>query len=149
MQNFTEQSSAAILKTKNMYLNKETNASYGFVAPKISEDENKKVEEVFPTSEKKDVTLSSNAAEVTVKRTLTIVDLGNDNLAAGATLTLEPDSKLPMGAKVYVKWKNGSTKYDVTIKQDSSTTVGTGVGVASTTVTKEVIWTGSSWLIVG
>ncbi len=132
-----------------MYLNKETNASYNFVAPNISEDENKKVEEVFPTSEKKDVTLSSNAAEVTVKRTITIIDLGSDNLAAAATLTLKPDSNLPIGAKVYVKWKNGGTKYDVTIKQDSNTTVGTGVGVASTTVTKEVIWTGSSWLIVG
>lgn len=132
-----------------MYLNKETNASYNFVAPKISEDENKKVEVVFPTSEKKDVTISDNAALVDIKRNVTIVDLGSDALAAAATVTLNPDSQLPVGAKAYVKWANGSTKYDVTVKKDSSTTCGTLVGVASTTVTKELMWTGTTWVVVG
>ena len=90
----------------------------------------------------------ANAETVEVERTTTIVDLGSDNLSAAATLTLTPGDGLPAGAEVLVKWSNGSTKYDVTVKKDASTTVGTLVGVANTTVTKRLVWSGRAWLIV-
>lgn len=131
------------------WIRKETEASYNFKAPQVSEDENKILETVFPTQENKGVTLDSNAAEVTVQRSLTIVDLGSEALAAAATLTLTPGSDMQVGDRVLVKWVNGGTKYDVTIKKDASTTIGTLVGVQSKTVTKEVVWNGSTWLIVG
>ena len=131
-----------------MWIDKEKNASYNFVAPKIAEDANKQVNVMFPTVGVKSVTLNTNAATVEVERTTTIVDLGSDNLSAAATLTLTPGDGLPAGAEVLVKWSNGSTKYDVTVKKDASTTVGTLVGVANTTVTKRLVWSGSAWLIV-
>lgn len=131
-----------------MWIDKETNASYNFTAPKIEEDANTQVNVMFPTVGVKSVTLSSNAATVAVERTTTIVDLGSDALAAAATLTLTPGDDLPAGAEVLVKWANGGTKYDVTVKKDASTTVGTLAGVANTTVTKRVVWSGSAWLIV-
>lgn len=132
-----------------MYLNKETNASYNFVAPNISEDENKKVEVAFPTSEKKDVTLSANKAEVDIKRNITIVDLGSDALTTAAVVTLIPDSQLPIGAKVYVKWTNGTAAVGVNVKKDSSAAAVNLPGAASSTVTRELLWTGTDWLLVG
>lgn len=131
-----------------MWINKGKNASYNFMAPEIAEDADKQVNVMFPTVGVKSVTLSSNAATVVVERTTTIVDLGSDALAAAATVTLTPGDNLPAGAEVLVKWVNGGTKYDVTVKKDASTTVGTLVGVANTTVTKRVVWSGSAWLIV-
>lgn len=130
-------------------MNRNQNASYNFKAPEIQEDADKVVETIFPTQENKAVTLSSNAAEVTVNRSTTFVDLGSEALDAAATLTLTPGKNMQVGDRVLVKWVNIGTKYDVTIKKDASTTIGTLVGVQSKTVVKEVVWDGSTWLIVG
>lgn len=121
-------------------------ASYNFVAPEIEEDEGKKIEVVFPTNEQKTVTLESNAAEVKVKRTLTMLDLGSAALGANATLTTVPDSNLPVGARVIVTWTSDSSARSITIKTDESNTACTLTGTASTKVTKELIWNGSTFL---
>lgn len=131
------------------FYRKETNATYNFVAPSIEEDANKKVEVLFPTTAKVDVELSDNAGEVKVVRHSTIADLGSSSLSNDTTVTLTPDSQLPTGAVVFVKWVNGATKVDIIVKKDSSTTVGTLVGVNGKTVTKQLVWTGSAWLIIG
>ena len=131
-----------------MWLDKETNASYNFTAPKIAGNANEQVNVMFPTVAVKSPTLSSNAATVEIECAKTIVDLGADNLAAAATLTLTPGENIQPGDEVLVKWSNGGTKYDVTVKKDAATTVGTLVGVANTTVTKRAVWSGSAWLIV-
>lgn len=131
-----------------MFINKKTGASYGFVAPEISEDAGKDIKVPFPTFETQKPTLSSNAAAVTVKRTTTLVDLGSSALAAAATVTATADSNLPAGARLMVKWANGGTKYDVTLKKDAATTCATLTGVASTTVCYELVWTGETWQLL-
>ena len=68
------------------YINEAKNSRYGFRAPSIEADANKEVVVPFPTSEAKDVTLSSNKASVTVERATTILKLGT--LAAASELTL-------------------------------------------------------------
>lgn len=131
-----------------MFINKKTGASYGFVAPEIAADAYKDIQVVFPTFETLKPTLSSNAASVDVVRTTTIVDLGSTALAAAATLTAVADGKLPAGARLMVKWTNGGTKYDVTLKKDADTTCATLTGVASTTVCYELVWTGETWQLL-
>ncbi|MDD4395607.1 MAG: hypothetical protein PHQ33_06960 [Bacteroidales bacterium] len=100
----------------------------------------------FPTFEAKSVTLSNKAGTAKIKRTETLVDLGSTNLDGATTLTLEADSNLPAGAKVRVKFPCGTTKYDVTVKKDSTDTGVVLVGVTSTTVCKSVMWSGTAWI---
>ena len=47
-----------------------------------------------------------------------------------------------------VQWANGGTKYDVTLKLNSTTTCATLTGVASTTVCYELVWTGTTWMLL-
>lgn len=131
-----------------MYNNHSNGASYGFKAPLIEKDAFKHTDVVFPTFETLTPTLSSNAATVDVVRTTTVVDLGSTALAAAATLTAKADSNLPAGSRLMVKWANGGTKYDVTLKLDASTTCATLTGVASTTVCYELVWTGTTWVLL-
>ena len=129
-----------------MYIEKETNASYNFVAPKIEKDAGKKVEVPFPTSEFVEPTLSSNAATVKAERMITIIDLGT--LSAAATLTLTPGESLNIGAKVVVKAASDGTARALTVKQDANTTVATVSGTASTAKVKQFVWTGTAWIII-
>lgn len=119
-------------------------ASYNFIAPDIEEDEGKSIEVVFPTTDKKDVTLVSNAAEVNIRRNLTLLSLGS--LTAAATLTLKADAGLTAGSRVVVTWESDDTARNITIKTDASTTACTLAGTISTKVTKEMIWNGATFL---
>ena len=125
-------------------INTKDNASYNFVAPDIESDAGKKTEMMFPTAEVVEPTISSNKAEAAVRREKTIMKLGT--LAAACELTLAPEAaNLNVGAVVAVSWTNGSTKYDVTVKV-GDTTVATLTGIASTTVTKQLLWDGTGFL---
>lgn len=131
-----------------MYINKETNASYNFKAPNIPGDADKKVEVFFPTAEAVSPTISSNKAEVTVNCNMTVVDLGS--VSEAPTLTLTPGADLNVGAKVVVKVAStAGSSINLTVKKDSSTTVGTVAVASNTTVVKEIVWTGSAWAIIG
>lgn len=131
-----------------MYINKETNASYNFKAPNIPGDADKKVEVFFPTAEAVSPTISSNKAEVKANCNMTVVDLGS--VSAAPTLTLTPGADLNVGAKVVVKVAStAGSSINLTVKKDSSTTVGTVAVASNTTVVKEIVWTGSEWLILG
>ncbi|MBQ1652669.1 MAG: hypothetical protein II575_02360 [Bacteroidales bacterium] len=130
-------------------INKTNGASYSFKAPNIEEDTGKNVEVMFPTFDDIAVTLSSNAGSAAIKRTASIVKLGTENLAAATTLTATPSDELPKGAIIYVLFKCGSTKYDVTVKKNATDTGVTIVGVASSTVCKSVLWDGTNWIVVG
>ena len=129
-----------------MYYRKESNASYNFVAPNIEKDADQKVEVVFPTSELVEPTLSSNAATVKVERSTTIIDLGT--LSAAATITLEPGNDLAVGSIVVVKSTSDSTARAVTVKKGDDT-VASISGVQSATVVKQLMWTGSTWVLIG
>ena len=131
-----------------MFINKKNGASYGFVAPEIEADNGKKIEVQFPTFGILTPTISSNKAEVKVERTTTVVDLGSTALAAATTVVATPSANLPAGARLMVKWANGGTKYDVTLKKDADTTCATLTGIASTTVCYELVWTGTAWQLL-
>lgn len=131
-----------------MFINKKNGASYGFVAPEIEADNGKKIEVQFPTFGILTPTISSNKAEVKVERTTTVVDLGSTALAAATTVVATPGDNLPAGARLMVKWANGGTKYDVTLKKDADTTCATLTGIASTTVCYELVWTGTAWQLL-
>ena len=127
-------------------INKENNASYGMVAPYIEDDADKKTEMVFPTAEAVSVTLTANAASVAVRRETTIVKLGT--LAAAATVTLVPEPKnLNIGSKVMVNWTSDSTGRNVSVKVGNDT-IATLTGTASTTVTKQLVWDGNTFIVL-
>lgn len=127
-------------------INKENNASYGMVAPDIEDDADKKTEMVFPTAEAVSVTLTANAASVAVRRETTIVKLGT--LAAAATVTLVPEPKnLNIGSKVMVNWTSDSTGRNVSVKVGNDT-IATLTGTASTTVTKQLVWDGNTFIVL-
>ena len=127
-------------------INTENNASYNYVAPSIPEDADKKVEVVFPTAEAVEPEISSNKAEVPVRREKTIVKLGS--LSAATTLTLVPEpANLNVGAVVAVNWKSDSTARDITVKVGDDT-VATLAGTASTTVTKQLLWDGEGFIAI-
>ena len=127
-------------------INTENNASYNFVAPSIEEDAGKKVEVVFPTAEAVEPEISSNKAEVPVRREKTIIKLGS--LSAATTLTLAPESaNLNVGAVVAVSWTSDSTARNITVKVGEDT-VATLTGTASTNVTKQLVWDGEGFLAI-
>ena len=127
-------------------INTENNASYNLVAPSIEEDAGKKVEVVFPTAEAVEPTISSNKAEVPVRREKTVVKLGS--LSAATTLTLAPESaNLNVGAVVAVSWTSDSTARNITVKVGEDT-VATLAGTASTKVTKQLVWDGEGFLAI-
>lgn len=127
-------------------INTENNASYNFKAPSIPEDGDKKTETVFPTAEVVNPTISSNKADVPVRRQKTIVKLGT--LSAATTLTLIPEpANLNVGAMVAVNWTSDGTARAITVKVGTDT-VATLSGTASTKVTKQLMWDGESFLAV-
>ena len=127
-------------------INKTNNASYGMVAPDIEDDADKKTEMVFPTAEAVSVALTANAASVAVRRDTTIVKLGT--LAAAATVTLVPEPKnLNIGSKVMVNWTSDSTGRNVSVKVGNDT-IATLTGTASTTVTKQLVWDGNTFIVL-
>ena len=127
-------------------INTENNASYNFKAPSIPEDGDKKTETVFPTAEVVNPTISSNKADVPVRRQKTIVKLGT--ISAATTLTLIPEpANLNVGAMVAVNWTSDGTARAITVKVGTDT-VATLSGTASTKVTKQLMWDGESFLAV-
>lgn len=127
-------------------INTENNASYNLVAPSIPEDADKKVEVVFPTAEAVEPEISSNKAEVPVRREKTIVKLGSRSAATTLTLVPEP-ANLNVGAVVAVNWTSDSTARDITVKVGDDT-VATLAGTASTTVTKQLLWDGEGFIAI-
>ena len=127
-------------------INTENNASYNLVAPSIPEDADKKVEVVFPTAEAVEPEISSNKAEVPVRREKTIVKLGSVSAATELTLTPEP-ANLNVGAVVAVNWTSDSTARDITVKVGGDA-VATLDGTASATITKQLLWDGECFLAI-
>ena len=131
-----------------MFINKKTGASYGFVAPEISEDTGKDTKVPFPTFGTIAVELSNNKAEVDVKRTEQIIDLGDNALSADAELTLSVGDGLGVGCKCYVKFKSAATAANkVSIK--TGTTIDCGVeGIKDDVAVIQILWTGSKWISI-
>ena len=131
-----------------MFINEITQAFYNFIAPKISDDANKKVTVQFPTYEKIDCAITSNKAEANVQRTKQLVVVGSSALAAACTLTATPSEDLEAGSEMYVKFSCGATAYNVTVKKNSDDTGVALTGVSSSIVTKHLIWDGSNWILI-
>jgi hypothetical protein len=123
------------------YINMQTNASYNFVAPNISKDADKKMNVVFPTTEKLDVPAAASIS-IPIERVITIVDLGT--LAADATLNLVIGDDIPVGALLTIKAKSDGTARTITL--------GTGLqgsaiaGVASKTKAASFIYDGEKFV---
>lgn len=127
-------------------INLDNNASYNFKAPSIDDDADKKIEPVFPTSEKVTPEISSNKAKAAVRRAVTVIDLGS--VTAAQELTLEPEAaNLNIGALVIVSWTSDTTARAVTVKVGADT-VATLAGTISTKVNKQLMWDGAGFLAI-
>ena len=127
-----------------MYINKETNASYNFVAPDIQKDAGKKVMLTFPTAELVTPAVSDNIAEVTVERSITIIDLGN--LAADTDLIITTGNSIKIGDRMIVKVSCGENNLNVNLQFGEET-----ISVeypAGETVAREFVWTGDAWIAI-
>lgn len=124
------------------YINSQ-GGSFGFKAPKGTD----KKESQFPYFDAPAVTLSSNAADVELVHSETLIDLSASNLAANASLNLTVNA--PVGAKLYVKAKSGGTAYNVVLKDaDGSNTYATLSGTANTTKFFTLLWDGNAFNLV-
>lgn len=126
------------------WINDATGQKLSFKAPatKVGGDE---VVAQFPFVDSQVSIISENKASATIAATETILTLGTDDLSAACTLTLE--QHLPVGAKMYVKFKCGGTKYDVTVKigEDTEATI---TGVANKTNIAAFLWDGTHLLSI-
>lgn len=122
---------------------KTQNASYGFVAPSIEADADKKVETVFPTAEAQSVSpAATGATAVAINRTTTVIDLGilTGDVPVNATIGAD----VPVGAMLTVKAKSDTTARTVTF--------GTGfkaaalAGVISKTKTALFVFDGTQFV---
>lgn len=93
------------------YIHKTQNSSYNFKAPNIEADADQKIEVVFPTQEAQTL-VAAAAIAVTVKRQVTIIDLGE--LEADATLNATIGADVERGAMVTVKAKSDTTARSLT-----------------------------------
>lgn len=127
-----------------MFINMNQNASYGFKAPNIAADADKKVEVVFPTHEAQAPTAGATIA-VNINRQVTTMDLGT--LAAAATLNATIGESVERGAILHLKAKSDGTARDITF--------GTGftspnlAGVISKTKVQSFIYDGTAFLPMG
>lgn len=125
------------------WLNLLVNASYNFKAPNITRDSDKKVEMVFPTSEKLSPAFAATQA-VIIERQTTILDLGELTGASTVDLTIGADVEL--GARLAIVAKSDATARDITC--------GTGflggaiAGVISKTKMQEYIYNGTAFMPV-
>ena len=98
-----------------MFINKKTGASYGFVAPEISEDAGKDIKMQFPTFGSVEARKVEDHLEADVKRTHTVVTLGeideldsvglNINMIGEVPvikLVAKPSADLPDGSRLTV-----------------------------------------------
>lgn len=116
---------------------------YNFKAPKKGTG---KKETQFPYVDSQVLALESNKADAEVTHTVSILTLGSDNLAAAATLDLDL-ANAPVGACVYLIFKCGGTKYDVTVKSGEST-LASVTGVANKTNMASFLWSGTELLAI-
>jgi hypothetical protein len=77
----------------------------------------------------------------------TLVDFTKGELTGAITLVAAL-TDIVTGARLMVRWINGATKYDVTLKSDADTTCATLTGVANTTVCYELVCDGSTWQLI-
>lgn len=127
------------------YINNNTGQSYNFVTPNKKIGTNDYFEETFPCTDVQALTLSSNKADAKMNATTTILDLGSENLSAAATITLT-ETTAPVGSRLFVKFKCGGTKYDVSVKIGDVTT--TITGVANKQNLASFLWDGTSILAI-
>ena len=114
-----------------MFINKKTGASYGFVAPEIGEDAGKDIKMQFPTFGSVEVRKVGDHFEADVKRTHTVVTLGEiDTLEKIDTkidmlgkipvipLVAKPNENLPDGSRLTVLLDFNSNLYPQTRLED-------------------------------
>ena len=114
-----------------MFINKKTGASYGFVAPEISEDAGKDIKMQFPTFGSVEARKVEDHLEADVKRTHTVVTLGeideldSVNLNIGMIgevpvikLVAKPSTDLPDGSRLTVLLDFNSNLYPQTRLED-------------------------------
>lgn len=130
------------------YINDTLKSRYAFKAPSIAGDAGNTIEVPFPTQETKSVTLASNAASVTVNRATTILKLGT--LAAASDLTLTAGSDLKVGDRLFVNWTEPATAVGCSIAHGETAliTATDAKGSNSAVVTKQLLWDGSTWIIL-
>lgn len=126
------------------WINDATGQKLSFKAPatKVGGDE---IVTQFPFVDSQALTISENKASATIAATETILTLGTENLSAACVLTVTP--QLPIGAKLYVKFKCGGTKYDVTVKIGENTEA-TITGVANKTNLAAFLFDGTNLLSI-
>jgi hypothetical protein len=84
-----------------MWIDKETNMSYNFIAPKDQEKKEKITEVPFPLSELITPNTSGSTVSVTVNAEKTIIDLGSLNKSIG--LYVQTGKNIRVGSVVVVK----------------------------------------------
>jgi hypothetical protein len=126
-----------------MYINKEQNAAYGFIAPNIAAHADQKIEVPFPTFEALSPVIAENACAINVNCRESLVDVGT--LAANATITVNKTENTVDGDKVTVKVKTAATE---TLTFAGDVTCPTITGAAGKTKVQSLIFFGEKFIPV-
>ena len=124
-----------------MYLNKDQNSSYNFVAPNIEGDADKKIEVLFPTFQSHTPTLAYNACAVDINCKDNVIDMGT--LAANATITINKTANTVEGDRITLKLKTAATE---TLTFSGDVTCPVITGVAGKTKVIALVFVGSKFI---
>jgi len=129
-----------------MWINKRTNASYGFTAPDIEEHSDKIIEVPFPVpSESVIATIESGKTKVTVKSPFTFIDLGTTT--AATEVEIEAEENVQAGAMVTVQVKGTATE-QVNYKNNGVVIAPAFENVAGKTKVQTLVYSGSVFVPV-
>lgn len=126
-----------------MYINKNQNSSYGFIAPNIAAHADKKIEVPFPTFEALSPVIAENACAINVNCRESLVEVGA--IAANTTITVNKTENTVDGDKVTVKVKTAATE---TLAFAGDVTCPTITGVAGKTKVQSLIFFGEKFIPV-
>ena len=123
-----------------MWINKETNASYGFTAPKIMGHSDKIIEVPFPVpAEIVIAAIDAGKTKVSVKSPFTFVELGTTPVAT--EVEIEVGENVQPGAMVTIQAK-GTGSEQISYKAGGAVTAPAFANVAGKTKVQSLVYTG-------
>jgi len=130
-----------------MWINKTTNASYGFTAPEVEEHSDKVIEVPFPLPGESVIPdIKSGKTKITVKSPFTFIDLGTT--AAATEVEIEVDENVQPGAMIAIKVK-GTAAEQISYKANGVVIAPAFANVAGKTKVQVLVYGGNVFVPTG
>ncbi|MDR0206680.1 MAG: hypothetical protein LBI45_05430 [Bacteroidales bacterium] len=130
-----------------MWINKTTNASYGFTAPEVEEHSNQMIEVPFPAPPVIALAvIDSGKTKIKVKSPFTFIELGTTAIAT--EIEIEVGENVQPGAMITVQAKGTATE-QVSFKDNGVVKAPAFANVAGKTKVQTLVYNGSAFVPTG